>query len=165
MIRFSESFPHPLAIRYPRSGKVLFQGDCAPVSLGKWEYLHKAKNSQATVFATGERNLIIAMEVLKKLQERGKDFSIVNARFIKPLDLDLIKDISDKYFVTLEDNVFLGGFGSAFNNACHSLNKNVTIRNFAYIDQFIPHGKVGDLQKEYGVNGEDLEKYLSEVIV
>ena len=61
--------------------------------------------------------------------------------------------------------MFLGGFGAAFNNACHCLNKEAIIRNFAYVDQFIPHGKVGDLQKQYGVNVEDLETYLWEVLV
>jgi len=165
LLIFSAKYEHPLAIRYPRSGKVLFEGDGKEIQIGKWEYLHKAENTNATVFATGERSLIIAMDALKKLQAQGKDFNVVNARFVKPLDIEMMQNDKAKYFVTIEDNVFLGGFGAMFNNQCLRLKKDVKVKNFAYYDQFITHGKVGDLQKEYGVNGQDIEDYLLEVLV
>ena len=84
-LKFSAEYTHPLAIRYPRSGRVVFEGDDQPIRLGKWEYLHKS-NQKLTVLAAGERCLILAMQVRKELQKEGLDFSVVNARFIKPLD-------------------------------------------------------------------------------
>jgi len=79
--------------------------------------------------------------------------------------IEMMQNDKAKYFVTIEDNVFLGGFGAMFNNQCLRLKKDVKVKNFAYYDQFITHGKVGDLQKEYGVNGQDIEDYLLEVLV
>jgi len=164
MLEFSASYAHPLAIRYPRAGKVLFQTDNDLIQLGKWEYLSK-NNAKLTVFATGERSVIIAMKVLRSLEKQGKSFDVVNARFVKPLDVEILKNIQSDYIVTIEDNVLLGGFGSLVNNEMIRLNKACKIKNFAYRDEFIPQGNISDLQREYGVNCVDIEKYISEVLV
>lgn len=168
LVLFSESYPHPLAIRYPRSGKVVFSADNKPIEIGKWEYLHRVnpkKQAKAVVLATGERSLIIAFKVLKELEKQGKSFDIVNARFVKPLDIEFLKELQSEYVVTIEDNVFIGGFGAMVNNACIQMDKPCKMKNFAYRDAFIPQGKVADLQGEYGVSCKDVEKYLSEVLV
>ena len=168
LVLFSESYPHPLAIRYPRSGKVVFSTDNKPIEIGKWEYLHREnpkKQAKAVVLATGERSLIIAFKVLKELEKQGKSFDIVNARFVKPLDIEFLKELQSEYVVTIEDNVFIGGFGAIVNNACIQMDKPCKMKNFAYRDAFIPQGKVADLQGEYGVSCKDVEKYLSEVLV
>ena len=168
LVLFSESYPHPLAIRYPRSGKVVFSTDNKPIEIGKWEYLHRVnpkKQAKAVVLATGERSLIIAFKVLKELEKQGKSFDIVNARFVKPLDIEFLKELQSEYVVTIEDNVFIGGFGAIVNNACIQMDKPCKMKNFAYRDAFIPQGKVADLQCEYGVSCKDVEKYLSEVLV
>ncbi len=168
LVLFSESYPHPLAIRYPRSGKVVFSADNKPIEIGKWEYLHRVnpkKQAKAVVLATGERSLIIAFKVLKELEKQGKSFDIVNARFVKPLDIEFLKELQSEYVVTIEDNVFIGGFGAMVNNACIQMDKPCKMKNFAYRDAFIPQGKVADLQGEYGVSCKDVENYLSEVLV
>lgn len=168
LVLFSESYPHPLAIRYPRSGKVVFSTDNKPIEIGKWEYLHRKnpkKQAKAVVLATGERSLIIAFKVLKELEKQGKSFDIVNARFVKPLDIEFLKELQSEYVVTIEDNVFIGGFGAMVNNACIQMDKPCKMKNFAYRDAFIPQGKVADLQGEYGVSCKDVENYLSEVLV
>ena len=62
MLRFSATFSHPLAIRYPRSGKVALPGSEEPIVAGKWEYLHRCgSGSPVTVLAAGERCLAVAM--------------------------------------------------------------------------------------------------------
>lgn len=189
MLEFSVSFPHPLAIRYPRSGKVLFGNDrnstngnaapCAhpPIEVGKWEYLHRAENDNkdataqsgaVTVLAAGERCLIIAMKLQKLFAERGKDFSVVNARFVKPLDRELLSLLSGDHVVTIEDNVAIGGFGSMVNAALSELgreqNRTFEVKNFAYRDEFIPQGGVSELQSDYGVNCKEIERYLSKIL-
>ncbi len=161
-LRFSATYAHPLAIRYPRAGKIVFPDDGAELKLGKWEYLHKAVgDTPVTVLATGERNLVVAMKVLKNLQAKGKDFNVVNARFVKPLDMQLLEGVDSKYIVTIEDNVLLGGFGSMVNTAVLRLGKGQTVRNFAYKDEFIVQGSVGELQRQYGVNCAEIEEYIA----
>lgn len=163
-LEFSAEYAHPLAIRYPRSGRVVFEGDNQPIRLGKWEYLHKS-NQKLTVLAAGERCLILAMQVRKELQKEGLDFSVVNARFIKPLDRELLENLQSEHIVTIEDNVFLGGFGSMVNGALIESGKPYKIKNFAYKDAFIPQGSVLELQKEYGVDGEEMKAYIRSVLL
>lgn len=164
MLQFSARYPHPLAIRYPRAGKVVFPTKEQPIVAGKWEYLHKNDRAKATVVATGERSLIIAMKVLKALEKQGRSFDVVNARFVKPLDTELLQNLQSEYIVTIEDNVFLGGFGAMLNGELVRLGKRCVMKNFAYRDEFIPQGKIADLQSEYGVDCKEIEAYLSDVL-
>ncbi|MBO5480009.1 MAG: 1-deoxy-D-xylulose-5-phosphate synthase [Clostridia bacterium] len=167
MLAFSATYSHPLAIRYPRSGKVLFPNINEEISVGKWEYVYKSdkiKCAKATVLAVGERSLIIAGKVLKSLQKKGLSFDVVNARFVKPLDIEFLKTVQSETLITIEDNVFLGGFGSMVNGELTRMQKKCTLKNFAYRDEFIPQGKVADLQSEYGVSCVELEDYLTEIL-
>lgn len=164
MLRFSADYAHPLAIRYPRAGRTVFQGEEKEITVGKWEYLHKT-NSEVTVIAAGERCLIIAMKILQNLQKQGKDFNVVNARFVKPLDTELLKTLKGKYVVTMEDNVFLGGLGAQIDGELIKLGIDCKIKNFAYRDEFIPQGGIATLQSEYGVNCKEIEEYISEILL
>jgi 1-deoxy-D-xylulose-5-phosphate synthase len=167
MLQFSASYAHPLAIRYPRAGRLIFdEGGKKPIRLGEWEYLHKAASSESkvTVLATGERCLLIAMKVLHNLEKQGLDFDIVNARFVKPLDEEMLKNIPSSYIITIEDNVEIGGFGSLVNNALLKMKKSCQIKNFAYRDEFIPQGSISSLQAKFGVNCNEIEKYISEIL-
>ncbi len=163
-LRFSLTYSHPLAIRYPRTGRVLFPTK-TPIEKGKWEYLRREKSAKATILAVGERCLLKAMDVAQRLEKQGKSIDVVNARFVKPLDEELLLSLQSEYVVTMEDNVLLGGFGSAVNDALLRFEKACKMRNFAYKDEFIPQGSVDELQAEYGVNDVEIEKYLAEVLV
>ena len=164
LLYFSKNYAHPLAIRYPRSGKVVFDtNNSSPITLGKWEYLHRVnadKDSEVTVIATGERNLLIAMKVLKSVEQQGFSFDVVHATFVKPLDNELLKNLQSKTIITIEDNVAIGGFGSMVAGALRAMNKGCKLHTFAYKDSFIPQGKIGDLQAEYGVNCKDIERCI-----
>ena len=167
MMEFSATYPHPLAIRYPRAGRILFQTEKTPIQVGKWEYLHKAnadKQAKVTVLAAGERCLLIAMKISQNLQAQGLDFDIVNARFVKPLDEELLQGLKSDYVITMEDNVALGGFGSMVNSKWLELGKTAKIKNFAYRDEFIHQGGVSELQAEFGVNCNDIENYILDAI-
>ena len=164
MLEFSVNYPHPLVIRYPRSGKSVFNVEGKPLKAGEWEFLHRAKGSKIAVLATGERTVTMAMQALKKAQKNGKEFDIVNARFVKPLDEAFFKKLSYENLVTLEDNVFLGGFGASVQNALIRLEKDCKVKSFAYPDTFIPHGNAAELQREFGVSEEALTAYLTEIL-
>ena len=164
MLEFSATYRHPLAIRYPRAGRVLFASSTEPLQAGKWEYLSREKGAKATILATGERCLVIAMKVAQNLKAKGLEVDVVNACFVKPLDTALLKSLESEYVVTMEDNVFLGGFGSAVNGEMLKLGKACKIKNFAYRDEFIPQGNIAQLQSDYGVSCVEIERYLTEVL-
>ena len=167
MLEFSATYQHPLAIRYPRAGRVLFEGGNSTIKVGEWEYLHRAKvekGKKVAVLAAGERCLIIAMKILKNLQEKGLDFDVVNARFVKPLDMEFIKNTDATHVITLEDNVANGGFGQAVSIALLQADKSCLIKNYAYRDEFIPQGGVAALQAEYGVNCKEIEEFIKSIL-
>ena len=164
LLQFSLHYQHPLAIRYPRAGKVVFPTTQEEIQLGKWEYIHKTNCASVTVLATGERSIIVAMKVLNELKKDNKEFDIVNARFVKPLDEVLLQNLQSKYVITIEDNMLAGGFGSIINTYAITREKDWQIKNFAYEDRFIPQGNIQDLQAKYGVNCKEIQAYVEKIL-
>ena len=88
MLLKSKEFAHPLAIRYPRAGSSAFPCD-EKTDLFKWEYLVKEEGNELAILATGERSIALSMKVLDGLRKNGKSADIINARTVKPLDIEL----------------------------------------------------------------------------
>lgn len=113
LLRWAVNKNSPVAIRYPRGGDII---DNIPpiqeVKEGKWEIVNKG--SKTCIIATGKmvQHAVYAKEML---YEQGINPTIINAVFIKPIDKNLIKEISDKGYniLTIEDNILKGGLGSA----------------------------------------------------
>ncbi|MDE6667724.1 MAG: 1-deoxy-D-xylulose-5-phosphate synthase [Clostridia bacterium] len=156
MIEFSENFNAPLAIRYPREGKKLF-GSCPKIEKGKWEKLVEGDGKYA-VLACGERALIQAYMGGNELKAQGINITVINARFVKPLDVEMLDGLKEKYIITVEDNMLTGGFGSLVNG--HFNGKNKVVKNFAYADEFIPQGSVSELMEERKITGKDIAEYI-----
>ena len=95
MLLFSETYMHPLAIRYPRLTKKAFSFESTRITTKEWELLHKANDSKIAVVATGERMLTLATCILDEFNKFGKDFDVVNARFVKPLDEKFLQKIAE----------------------------------------------------------------------
>lgn len=163
-LEFSLTYAHPLAIRYPRTGNVLFKCNGTPIRFGKWEYLHQSV-TKVTVLAVGERCLRKAMEILEECNLEHLDFNVVNARFVKPLDESLLETLQGHCIVTLEDNVLKGGFGALVDQWIMQSGISCTVKNFAYDDCFIPHGGVEELQREYGLDQEEVARYIRSVLL
>lgn len=158
MLEFSLHYDHPLAIRYPRAAKEKF-GQVSPVAVGKFEYLTPKTNAKVTVLACGERAISAAYAARKKA---GVPFDIVNARFVKPLDENLLREISSPYVITIEDNVLSGGFGDKILKF-YAGNGGKTVKSYGYRDCFIPQGSISELQLEYGMNPDDIAEYIQSV--
>lgn len=150
MLRMSADYPAPFAIRYPRSGE---EGPIKTFDIGKFDILHSSM-SGIIVFAAGERCISLANRVLKRAQNDGIDFTIVNARFLKPLDEEMLSAVKERYVVTLEDNMLAGGLGDAI--ARFYRNGGKEVYNFGYRDAFIPHGTPSSLALEYGLNENEI---------
>lgn len=160
MLKFSVGFNAPLAIRYPREGKRIFKRQ-SEIVYGKWEMLSEA-NGNVVIIACGERAVTLALASEQLLNEQNIKVSVINARFVKPLDEDMLSRLKEKYIVTVEDNVLAGGLGSLVNSYFASGGK--VIKNFAYGDEFIPHGGVGELMAERGLSYEAITDYIKNEI-
>ena len=122
MLAFAVSFDGPIAIRYPRgSAHQGLREYQAPVEYGRSEIIRKGK--KIAVLGVGSM-IPSCMEICKGLKDDGYDPTFVNARFVKPLDVDLLDELAKDHslFVTVEENVKSGGYGehvSAYMEACH----------------------------------------------
>ena len=151
MLRMSVHMDGPLAIRYPREGSEGAELPENAIEIGKFEVLHSTM-SDIVLLAAGERCLNLARRVLKRAQNEGFDLTLVNARFVKPLDEGLLSSLNAHTVITVEDNVLVGGLGDAVARFFQNSGKKVF--SFGYPDAFIPHGAPCDLMREYGLDEE-----------
>ena len=161
MLEESAQYRHPLAIRYPRIGANQFTS-LQEKSIFQWEKLKGAVDDSLVVLAVGERCVQLAMNAYAEMKKLGKSFTVINARCVKPLDEDFLKSLSCKFILTIEDNMALGGFGAMVNSFFMQREIPVTVKNFAYRDEFIKQGAVSLLQKEYGVGYQEILRYIEE---
>ncbi len=156
MLKFSVGFNGPLAIRYPKDGKRIFKVNTA-LEYGKWEKLTES-GSDAVIISCGERAITESLIASQILKESNVAVEVINARFVKPLDREMLEGIEHKHIITVEDNVLSGGLGSLVNTFYADRNK--VIKNFAYPDEFISHGAVSELMRDYGITGESIAEYI-----
>ena len=156
ILRESTHINGPLAIRYPREGE---KGVSDGIEIVKFEVLHSTM-SDITIYAAGERCVKIAQNVIQAAQKEGIEVSLVNARFAKPLDTQMLLERKEKYVITLEDNVLRGGIGEAIANVL--VNSGKFVYSFGYRDAFIPHGGVAELMEEFGLNADDILQCIRE---
>lgn len=157
MIKFAVDYDGPIAVRYPRgeayTGLKEFR---APICLGKSEVIHEG--SRVALLAVGSM-VKMAEEVQKQLKERmDMDAALVNARFVKPIDEELLRSFADTYelVVTLEENVKDGGFGERVLAFAEEEDLPFGVEIIALPDRFIPHGSVSYQMKQVGFTPEDI---------
>ena len=151
----------PIAIRYPRGNGygVPMDADLQPIPIGSWEVLRKGKDAAILTFGT---TIPMALEAAEQLAARGIDVEVVNARFIKPLDGDMLRDIVRRNMpmLTIEETVLQGGFGSAVLEFMNDERLHATIDRIGIPDQFIEHGDVPELLAEINVTTEEAVKRI-----
>ena len=155
MLKFSTTFDAPLAIRYPREGRRIFKLH-SEIKSGKWETLQEGKDF--AILACGERAVTHSIAAAQQLEAEGIRVKVINARFVKPLDTELLNGLTENHIVTVEDNMLIGGFGSLINNYFSESNK--IIKNFAYGDKFICQGGVDELMSDNNVNCNAIKEYI-----
>jgi 1-deoxy-D-xylulose-5-phosphate synthase len=101
-----------------------------------------------------------AQEAAQELRKEGREVTLVNARFVSPIDKELIASLADSHrmLVTIEENVKSGGFGQKVSDYLFEAKKhqNIKLINIAVPDMFIEHGGVGELQKKFGLDAESI---------
>ena len=155
--------PGPVAIRYPRGigTGASFEKTEDTIAIGKSKTVLTSDNKEVIILFFG--NLFdSAIQAGEEINAR-----VVDMRFIKPIDEELIKEISDDYklIVTLEDNVVAGGAGSAVNEMLLKMNTNSKILNIGLPDEFIEHGDQEQQKVINGLDGEGITKSIREKLV
>ncbi len=151
MIRYAVDFEYPIAVRYPRGeayeGLKEFR---TPIEYGKSELLYEEEEI-AVIFVGHMASL--AEEVRKELKKRGHHCSLVNARFVKPVDTDMLDRLAEghKLIVTIEENVLTGGFGQQVLDYVSRAELPVRVLNVGIPDDYVEHGNVEVLRAEVGL--------------
>ena len=157
MIEFAIKLGKPVVIRYPRGGEDKYKFNKEEkIELGKAETLTYGKN--ATIIAIG-KTVSKAVKIAEKLEK----VEVINARFLKPLDVEKIKEsiVKTKNVIVIEDGTSVGGLTTAIKELIVDENlKNIKFKSFAYPDKFIEHGSVEELEKRYNVDENAIKRYL-----
>lgn len=161
MMKFALQFEGPIAIRYPR-GEAYdgLQEFRAPICYGKSEVLYEEED--ICILAVGSM-VKTAVAVRRMLKDIGYACTLVNARFVKPIDEKLIEEMAQchKLFVTVEENVAKGGFGESVRSFVDTLPKyGCRVVNIALPDMYVEHGSVSVLEEELGLTDGCIAKRI-----
>lgn len=159
MLKTAVEHPGPAALRYPRGNGigVALDEELHSLPIGKGEMVHEGED--VLIIAVGS-TVAAALEAAARLETRSINAAVLNARFIKPLDEELILEWAKKIgaVVTVEENVLQGGFGSAvlelFQEASFFPKDFVRL---GLPDEFVPHGGQSILRNRYGIDAEGIE--------
>jgi 1-deoxy-D-xylulose-5-phosphate synthase len=158
MLKTAVQLPGPSAIRYPRGvgAGVARKAEPQVLDVGKAEVLEDG--SDVAILGLGPM-ITLARELAGRLDRDGYSAAVINPRFVKPLDRAMIEEYSRRVaaFVTFEDHVKMGGFGSAVIEALEELGSQVPVVRIGWPDQFIEHGKVDDLRAKYGLTVDEAQ--------
>ncbi|MDD5425880.1 MAG: 1-deoxy-D-xylulose-5-phosphate synthase [candidate division Zixibacteria bacterium] len=153
-----------VVIRYPRDNVPFAMEEPVPaLEWGKWEWLTSPGDIVVLAVGAMAANTLKARE---NLHEKGVDISVVNARFIKPLDMDILAGIARdaKYIITIEENALRGGFGQAVAAYLISVRYDGKFKNLGLADDFITHGTRLELLREVGLDPEGIARSIRSFI-
>ena len=164
MMKFAVGFGAPIALRYPRGeaydGLAAFR---APIEYGRSEMIYEEKD--IAVLAVGSM-VKTAEKVYAQLKLEGRFCTLVNARFVKPVDEGMIRKLvhTHKLLVTMEENVESGGFGERVRTFADDNGLPVRILSIAVPDEYVEHGNVDLLKQEIGIDSDSILKRIHEVL-
>ncbi|RLC47496.1 MAG: 1-deoxy-D-xylulose-5-phosphate synthase [Candidatus Cloacimonadota bacterium] len=158
MLKFMHQYNKgPIAIRYPRGETPIYNNlSLTPIELGKSEVIEQGEKIAIITIGTAYE---IGYELRNKLNEDGFNPYLVNARFVKPIDDQMLNTLIKNgvnYIITIEDNVIAGGFGSAVLEKVNMLTNKVKVRILGIGDTFVTHGNTNTLFEFIGLTAEKI---------
>ena len=150
ILRYATSLNCPVAIRYP-NGKIANFDHKSDIKDGLWEILERGEG--VSILAVGPRMIDLAYQVISKAD---KKIEIINARAIKPLDVNVLDRIKNNKIITLEENVLIGGFGSLVSEYYKQNRISANVYSFGIKDEFIAHGDIKSQMKENGLTADNI---------
>jgi 1-deoxy-D-xylulose-5-phosphate synthase len=164
MLDFAVQHDSPCAIRYPKAAAIEIAGDRASIELGKAEVLREGHDG---AILCGGALLVDCLSAADKLRsEQGIDLTVVNARFIKPLDTQTILPIIERspFVITVEEAQLAGGFGSAVLEACCDAGVSTAqMRRLGIPDVYVEHGDREELLADLGLDATGILKTCLEL--
>ena len=163
MLGYAIAYPGPVAIRYPKGDAYTGLSEFrAPIQYGKSEMIYEGED--IAILAVGSM-VKIGEKIAEHLLEKGRKITLVNARFVSPLDEDMLERLAEQHSVilTLEENIRNGGFGQKVSDYLCDKQKKVRHINISLPNKFIEHGGVGELQHRYGIDSEGILKRMEEL--
>jgi 1-deoxy-D-xylulose-5-phosphate synthase len=156
----------PIAMRFPRGNGlgVPMDEDFTAIPIGTWEVLKEGSDAAILTFGT---TIPMALDAAKELEKQGQSVKVVNARFIKPLDEEMLLSIlkENTPILTIEEAVLQGGFGSAVMEFAHDHGfHHSVIERMGIPDRFVEHGSVNKLLEEMNLTSEHVVKTLQSII-
>ena len=162
MMKFAVQYQGPIAIRYPR-GEAYdgLEEYREPICKGRSEVLFEG--TDVALLAVGSM-VKTGVQVREMLLEDGENPTLVNARFVKPLDEKLLSQLAEHHriFVTMEENVATGGFGSQVADYMRRTHPEVLVSTIALPDSFIEHGNPEKLKEKAGIDRISVYKKIKE---
>ncbi len=157
MMKTALDLDGPAAVRYPRGTGlgVAIENPYHPIEVGKAEVLQKGKD--IAILAVGSC-VEIASRAAEKLDAKKINATVVNARFVKPIDEKLILEIARKTgkIITVEENSLEGGFGSAVLELLEKNNVDAKVKRIGIPDKFVEHGATSILKQEIGLTEDNI---------
>jgi 1-deoxy-D-xylulose-5-phosphate synthase len=152
MLDFAVEHPGPISLRYPKANLQKIERSVQPVEHGKSEVIDWGEDGAFVVFGS---LMPACVEAAKKLQAEGLNIGVINARFVKPLDKEVILKAIDElpFIITVEEGTLEGGFGSAVLEAANGAG--LDTRNVCRLgipDRFVEHGDRDELLHELGLD-------------
>ncbi len=160
MLKFAVSLERPVAVRYPRGEAYAGLKEYrAPIEFGKSEWIYRER--EIALFAAGSM-VKTAESVRKKLKAAGHSCSIVNARFIKPIDEGALREALKEHtcIVTMEENVASGGYGEKVREFLQTVDCESKILTIAIPDTYVEHGNVELLKAELGIDADSVTEQI-----
>ena len=152
MMEYAVTLNKPVVIRYPRGGEEISFTKQSKIKTGKCEVLEKGKDY--SVITIGSK-VSTGQQVVDKLKDMNKTCDLINVRFLKPLDTKTIT----KKVIVIEDGTIIGGLSSSIKELIADNNINVKYaKYYSYPDEFIKHGTIKELNKQYKVDVDSIIK-------
>jgi 1-deoxy-D-xylulose-5-phosphate synthase len=161
MLEFALQHSGPTSIRYPKATANTFERPKQPIELGKSELIRSGTDGvpvDGAIVACGAM-LQQSLEAAEVLRKEGIEVAVVNARFIKPLDSEMLEKLFTecRFIVTVEEGALAGGFGSAvLELACQNGWDTRILRTLGIPDRFIEHGERQDLLHDIGIDTQGI---------
>lgn len=147
----------PIAMRYPRGNALGVEtGEFEKIEIGKGEIVKPGKDIGILAIGNMVQNSLLSAEILEK--EKNINAEVINARFVKPLDRELLFDVFSRFdkIITVEDNTIVGGFGSAVSEFAIQNNLKNDILIHGIPDRFIDHAKPEELHEELKLDAKGI---------
>ena len=160
MLHFVVDYDGPIAVRYPRGQAYRgLKEYLAPVEYGKSEIIFS--ESRIALLAVGSM-VSTAEHIREKLKEKGLPCSLVNGRFVKPVDTAVVDALvkNHRYLITLEENVLRGGYGEQITDYVQKHYPDVKVIHIALPDAYVEHGNVSVLRSDLGIDSDSIMEKL-----